>query len=84
MGRKSRTNARAEGMKSRAARIVIVNIASPPRSGRVVRLTALSKCKNKLTILKINSIHENRFDFEILDISVGQNSSTALAAGDVP
>ena len=37
-----------------------------------------------LTIRKINSIRENRFDFEILDISVGQNSSTALAAGDVP
>ena len=41
--------------------------------------SALSKCKNKLTIYKINSIRANRFDFEILDISAGgQNSSTEL------
>ena len=55
---------------------------STPRARSQV--TALNKYKYKLTKHKINSIHENRFDFEILDINVGQNSSTALAAGDVP
>ena len=71
IGRKCRTNARAERMESRAALIVIVNIASAPLCVRIVRLTALSKCKNKLPMRKIKSIHENRFDFEILDIGVG-------------
>ena len=60
--------------------MVIANIAS---SRCVVRLAALTKCKNKLTIREINSIHEKKIDFDILDISIGQNSSTAFVEVDV-
>ena len=67
-------------MKNGAVRIVIVDKCFAPGAQSVITNSALNKFKNKLTIRKINIIYQNRFDLEILDISVGLNSSTAFAA----